>query len=132
MTTRERLTIPLPAPKRSALPAATAAPVGVEAVARTQGPALAARVYFFFGVLAGLFPAYFGLTDPAKVGRAFSWTSLPPLHARFVGAFYVFAVLYTLGLLLARHRSQIGSGFLAVTIFTGVTGILNAINLGSV
>lgn len=103
--------------------------MSVAAAASPQKPALAARVYFFFGVLAGLFPAYFGLTDPAKLDRAFSWASLPPLHARFVGAFYLFAVLYTLGLLVARHRWQVGSGFLAVTIFTGVTGVLNAINL---
>lgn len=129
MSPRNRLTITLPALKRVALPARSVAPTGVQAAASAEGPAVAARVYFFFGVLAGLFPAYFGLTDPAKLDRAFSWASLPPLHARFVGAFYLFAVLYTLGLLLARHRWQVGSGFLAVTIFTGVTGILNAINL---
>ena len=129
MSPHKRLTIAPPALKRVALPARSVPPAGVEAAASAQGPALTARVYFFFGVLAGLFPAYFGLTDPAKLDRAFSWTSLPPLHARFVGAFYLFAVLYTLGLLLARHRWQVGSGFLAVTIFTGITGILNAINL---
>lgn len=129
MSPRRHLAITLPALKRVALPARSAAPVGMEAAASAQKPALTARVYFFFGVLAGLFPAYYGLTDPAKLDRAFSWAALPPLHARFVGAFYLFAVLYTLGLLLARHRWQVGSGFLAVTIFTGVTGILNAINL---
>ncbi len=94
---------------------------------RTPSPA--ARVYYFFGVLAGLFPAFVGLSDPARLDRAFSWASVPPLHARFIGAFYLLAVLYTLSLLIARHRWQVGSGFLAVTIFTGITGILNAVNL---
>jgi hypothetical protein len=129
MSSRRRLAITPLALKRPGLPALRAAARDPQAGASPHAPTVAARVYFFFGVLAGLFPAYVGLTDPAKLDRAFSWASLPPLHARFVGAFYLFAVLYTLGLLLARHRWQVGSGFLAVTIFTGVTGILNAINL---
>ena len=129
MSARNRPTITPPALEPVALPGSSVPPAGGDAAATARKPAIAARVYFFFGVLAGLFPAYVGLTDPAKLDRAFSWASLPPLHARFVGAFYLFAVLYTLGLLVARHRWQVGSGFLAVTIFTAVTGILNAINL---
>jgi len=42
----------------------------------SRRPSPAARVYFFFGVPAGLFPAFFGLSDPAKLDRAFSWASL--------------------------------------------------------
>jgi hypothetical protein len=86
------------------------------------------RVYFFFGVLAGLFPAIFGLFDPATLDREFTWASLPALHARFIGSFYVFAVLYTLGLLVARRRWQVASGLVAIVIFTTAVGILNLLN----
>jgi hypothetical protein len=87
-----------------------------------------ARIYYFLGVLAGLFPGFFGLFGPATLDEEFTWASLPPLHARFVGSFYVFAVLYTLGLLLARRRWQAGSGFWAIVIFTGAVGVLNLLN----
>jgi hypothetical protein len=109
--------------------------VGEALAARRDVPAVSAervpvgtRVYFFFGVLAGLFPAVFGLFDPATLDKEFTWASLPALHARFVGSFYVFAVLFTLGLLLARRRWQVGSGLVAIVIFTTAVGVLNFLN----
>jgi hypothetical protein len=98
------------------------------AVTTTGDIPLPVRVYFFFGVLAGLFPAIFGLFDPATLDREFTWASLPALHARFIGSFYVFAVLYTLGLLVARRRWQVASGLVAIVIFTTAVGILNLLN----
>lgn len=91
-------------------------------------PSADARIYFFFGVLAGLFPAFFGLFGPSTLDKEFTWASIPPLHARFIGSFYLFAVLYTLGLLVARHRWQVGSAYWSISIFTGTIGILNILN----
>jgi hypothetical protein len=96
--------------------------------ASDRSPSVQARIYFFFGVLAGLFPAFFGLFDPAILDKEFTWASLPPLHARFIGSFYLFAVLFTLGLLVARRRWQVGSGYWSIVIFTGVIGVLNILN----
>jgi hypothetical protein len=86
------------------------------------------RVFFFLAVLAALFPASAGLFAPKRLDRAFSWASVPPLHARFIGSIYLFALLYTLGSLFARHRWQIGSTFWSIAIFTGIIGYLNTVN----
>ena len=87
------------------------------------------RVWFTLGVLAGLFPAIAGPLAPATLDKVFSWVAIPQLHARFIGGIYLFAVLYTLGCLVARRQWQTADAHWAIVIFTGLIGYLNLVNL---
>jgi hypothetical protein len=116
----------------SIAPQGLIAPPGVAAPAAVHAPRavpLYHRVWFTLGVLAGLFPATTGLFAPGTLDRVFTWADIPEMHARFVGALYTFAVLYTLGCLFARRMWQTADAHWAIIGFTGIIGALNLMNL---
>ena len=60
----------------------------------------------FYGVIcaAALLVAVLGLFAPDFLASIFTWMVLPPLHARFVGAIYLFgAVTRCSGPAVIRH-----------------------------
>ena len=84
----------------------------------------------FFGIIAvaALFVAYLGFFEPARMDASFTWALLPPLHARFVGALYLFGGVYLGGCLLARYRSQVEPAPAAVVIFTTLLLLITLLN----
>src|SRR3954466_482959 len=87
------------------------------------------RVYFGIIALAALFVSYGGFLFPKELDKSFTWAVLPPLHARFVGALYLFGGIYMIGCTVARHRSQITPGPPAVIIFTTLLLAVTLLNL---
>ena len=65
-------------------------------------PGLAAhRVYFFVVLWFTLWVGFFGTFRPEEILRALPWP-VPPLHARFIGAFYLSATVFLLLSLFAK------------------------------
>jgi hypothetical protein len=61
--------------------------------------------------------------------RSFTWALLPPLHARFVGASYLFGRIFAIGCLLARYRSQVSPALPAIGIVTSLLLLVTPLNL---
>lgn len=76
------------------------------------------RVYFAAVGILALWVAFWGLFHPADVDNALPWL-VPPLHARFIGAIYLAAVVLTA--LGVRSRCYLEARIIApyVTIWTG-------------
>lgn len=86
---------------------------------------LSFRAYF---VLVGLFALWvgaWGLLVPAEVGRALPWT-VPPLHARFLGAFYLGALV---AMALALRASSAVALRLPIALAALWTGLLLLVSL---
>ena len=85
----------------------------------------------FFGVIcvAALFVAYLGLFVPDRLDRSFTWVVLPPLHARFVGALYLFGGVYMVGCIAARRWSQVSPALPAIGIFASLLLLVTLLNL---
>jgi hypothetical protein len=95
-----------------------------------ENPALH-RLFSFVITLAAAFIAWLGLFHPTKMDDRFTWAVLPPLHARFVGALYLFGAIYTLGGALSAHRRTVAPTMVGITLFTGAMGVLTALNARS-
>ena len=54
------------------------------------------RLYFGVITVAALFVTWLGFSAPARMDESFTWALLPPLHAGFVGALYLFGGVYLL------------------------------------
>ena len=78
---------------------------------------------------AALFVAYLGLFVPERLDRSFTWAELPPLHAKFVGALYLFGGVYMLGCIVARRWSQVSPALPAIGIFTSLLLLVTLLNL---
>jgi hypothetical protein len=89
---------------------------------------LGRRVYFGVIAVAALFVTYLGFFAPARMDESFTWAVLPPLHARFVGALYLFGGVYLLGCAFARSLSQVQPAVVAVVIFTGLLLLVTLLN----
>jgi len=72
-----------------------------------------------------------GLLLPDLLARNFAWFSLPPLHARFLGAIYLWGALFMGGCLLARRRDEVPWAFPLVAIFTGMLFVVSILNFGA-
>jgi hypothetical protein len=85
----------------------------------------------FFAVIfaAALLVAVLGLFAPQILADLFTWLILPPLHARFVGAIYLFGALFMAGCLLARDQAAVRPAFPMIGIWTGVLFIISLLNL---
>jgi hypothetical protein len=86
------------------------------------------RVYF---LLVGLFAIWVGLWGygfPTEIDRALPW-SVPPLHARFLGAMYLSGATLMIGALASRRPAEIGIATWMATIWTGMLGIVSFLNL---
>jgi hypothetical protein len=86
---------------------------------------LSFRAYF---VLVGLFAIWvgaWGFLLPTQVDRALPWT-VPPLHARFIGAFYLGG---TLAMALAAPARRLADVRIAIVLAVLWTGLLLLVSL---
>lgn len=81
----------------------------------------------FIGINAGFVAAY-SLVNPQGLDEAFTWANLPPLHARFVGALYLWGTIVLVWAALARRRAVWWPIVVGAAIFTSSMGILTALN----
>jgi hypothetical protein len=87
----------------------------------------------FFGVIcaAALLVAILGLFNPAYLATIFTWLVLPPLHARFVGAIYLFGAVFMAGCLFAKQQAEVRWGVQMIGIWTGMLFLISMRNLGA-
>jgi hypothetical protein len=76
------------------------------------------RVYFFVVVWFTLWVGYFGFFRPEEILRALPWP-VPPLHARFIGAFYLSATVFLVLALCARTLLEVRTIVLMAFTWTG-------------
>ena len=86
------------------------------------------RVFALIIALAAVFVAWLGLFEPERMDRAFTWAALPPLHANFVGALYLFGAVLVAGSGIVTHRSQWGPVIGGIAIFTTSMLVLTVLN----
>jgi len=85
----------------------------------------------FYGVIcaAALLVAILGLFSPKYLASIFTWMVLPPLHARFVGAIYLFGAVFMAGCLLAKTQAEVYGAIQMIGIWTGMLFIISLLNL---
>jgi hypothetical protein len=85
----------------------------------------------FFGVIcaAALLVAILGLFNPVYLASIFTWLVLPPLHARFVGAIYLFGAVFMAGCLFAKQQGEVRWGVQMIGIWTGMLFFISMLNL---
>jgi len=93
----------------------------------TQGQ----RVFFAVICAAALLVAILGLFNPVYLASIFTWLVLPPLHARFVGAIYLFGAVFMAGCLLAKRQAEVRWGVQMIGIWTGMLFVISILNLGA-
>ena len=76
------------------------------------------RIYFFIVIWFTLWVGVFGFFRPAEILRALPWP-VPPLHARFIGAFYLSAAMFLLLSMLAKSLLQVRTIVLMALTWTG-------------
>src|SRR5215510_2839783 len=93
----------------------------------TQGQ----RIFFVVICLAALLVAVLGLFNPTYLASIFTWLVLPPLHARFVGAIYLFGAVFMAGCLLAKRQAEVRWAVQMIGIWTGMLFIISLFNLST-
>lgn len=76
------------------------------------------RVYFFIVLWFTLWVGFFGAFRPEEILRALPWP-VPPLHARFIGAFYLSATVFLLLALFARTLLAVRTIVIMAFAWTG-------------
>lgn len=89
------------------------------------------RIFFAVICAAALLVAVLGLFNPAYLASIFTWLVLPPLHARFVGAIYLFGAVFMAGCLLAKRQAEVRWAVQMIGIWTGMLCIISVLNLGA-
>jgi len=87
------------------------------------------KLFFIVICAAALLVAVLGLFAPQKLAAIFTWLTLPPLHARFVGAIYLFGAVFMAGCLLARRQAAVRPAFPMIGIWTGMLFIISLLHL---
>ncbi|OGO29577.1 MAG: hypothetical protein A2Z16_07075 [Chloroflexi bacterium RBG_16_54_18] len=87
------------------------------------------KLFFIVICAAALLVAALGLFAPQYLAAIFTWLTLPPLHARFVGAIYLFGAVYMAGCLLARNQAEVRPAFPMIGIWTGMLFIISLLHL---
>jgi hypothetical protein len=82
------------------------------------------RIYFFAVGALALWVAFWGLLIPERVDKAIPWL-VPPLHARFIGAIYLSAVLIMGSAMLAKKFDDVRVVTIMVSIWTGALFIIS-------
>ena len=77
------------------------------------------RIFFCVICLSAIAIAIPGFFAPTGLASGLSWLDLPPLHARFVAAIYLFGTLTMLGALLVREWTQVRT----VLLLTATLGL---------
>jgi len=85
----------------------------------------------FYGVIcaAALLVAVLGFFAPEYLASLFTWMVLPQLHARFVGAIYLFGAVFMAGCLAARTQAEVRWAVQMIGIWTGMLFIISLLNL---
>jgi hypothetical protein len=91
----------------------------------TQGQ----KVFFAVICAAALLVAILGLLNPVHLASMFTWLVLPPLHARFVGAIYLFGAVFMAGSLFARHQAEVRWAVQMIGLWTGMLLIISLLNV---
>ena len=86
------------------------------------------RLYFAVITVAALFVSWLGFFAPGRMDESFTWASLPPLHARFVGSLYLFGGVYLLACTVARYLAQVRPAPVAVVLFTSLLLLITLLN----
>ncbi len=76
------------------------------------------RVYFSIVIWFTLWVGYFGFFRPEEILRALPWP-VPPLHARFIGSFYLSATVFLFLSFLARTLLQVRTIVIMAFTWTG-------------
>jgi hypothetical protein len=87
------------------------------------------RLFFIVICVAALLVAGLGLFAPEKLAAIFTWMTLPPLHARFVGSIYLFGSVFMLGCMLARRQAEVRWAVPMIGIWTGMLFIISVLHL---
>jgi hypothetical protein len=74
--------------------------------------------------------AVWGLFFPAQIGSRLPLT-VPPLHARFLGAMYLSGSAFMLLAMLAREWHQVRVATVILAVWTGMLGFISVLNLSS-
>ena len=82
------------------------------------------RIYFAAVGALALWVAFWGLLIPDRVDKAIPWLG-PPLHARFIGAIYLSAVLIMGSAMLAKKFDEVRVVTIMVSIWTGALFIIS-------
>jgi hypothetical protein len=87
----------------------------------------------FYGVIcaAALLVALLGLFSPEYLASIFTWMVLPPLHARFVGAIYLFGAVFMAGCLMAKTQAEVRGAVQLIGVWTGMLFIISLLNLSA-
>jgi len=87
----------------------------------------------FYGVIcaAALLVAILGLFSPEYLASIFTWMVLPPLHARFVGAIYLFGAVFMAVCLMARNQAEVRGAIQMIGVWTGMLFIISVLNLSA-
>lgn len=87
----------------------------------------------FFGVIcaAALLVAVLGLFNPVYLASMFTWLVLPPLHARFVGAIYLFGAVFMAMCLFAKQQAEVRWAVQMIGLWTGMLFIISILNISA-
>ncbi len=88
------------------------------------------KVFFAVIFIAAVVVAAGGLVAPKVLADMLPWFVLPPLHARFLGAIYLFGALYMLGCLVARWQYEVRYALPLIALFGGMLLLVSVLNLG--
>jgi hypothetical protein len=89
------------------------------------------RIFFIVICLSAAAISVPGFLTPAGLATGLSWLELPPLHARFVAAIYLFGVITMIGALVVQQWSQVRTVLLLTAIFTGGLLVFSVLNLSA-
>ncbi|HLA07534.1 MAG TPA: hypothetical protein VJ022_08825 [Anaerolineales bacterium] len=82
------------------------------------------KIYFFAVGLLALWVGVWGFFIPEQVDKAIPWL-VPPLHARFIGAIYLAAVVIMGGSMMAHKYDEVHVATIMVSIWTGSLFIIS-------
>ena len=87
------------------------------------------KIYFAAVGLLALWVGVWGFFVPSRVDTAIPWL-VPPLHARFLGALYFSAVVFTIGCIVARSYAEVRVVVPLIVIWTGLLFVISLFYLG--
>ena len=87
------------------------------------------RIFFAVICAAALLVAILGVFNPTYLASMFTWLVLPPLHARFVGAIYLFGAVFMAGCLFAKRQAEVRWAVQMIGLWTGMLLIISLLNI---
>ena len=87
----------------------------------------------FYGVIcaAALLIGFLGYFAPARLAEITSWLTLPPLHARFVGALYFYGAVFMASCMLAKQHAEVRYAMPMIAIWTGLLFVISILSLSA-